>query len=262
MVALRVALAFLTRFPVRLPADLPPERLAASSAFFPLAGWLLGGLQVLLAWGLLGLGATPLLAATVVVGFGAWLTRGLHLDGLADLCDGLGGSFEPGKRLAIMKDSATGAFGVIGLILLLLAKVAALAALLDGALGMASCGWPILQVSRLTGLVAAPVAARWGMAALACGSTYPRAVGTGHAFVGRVRLWHLLGGAFFLLPLLAMDLRVALVAILAVQLPALGLRVQCDRALGGVTGDVLGAACELGEAAGWIAVVLWIGRVI
>lgn len=260
MTALRVALAFLTRLPVRLPADLPPARLAASSAFFPLAGWLLAGGQVVLAWALLGLGATPLLAAVAVVAFGAWATRALHLDGLADLCDGLGGSFEPERRLAIMKDSATGAFGVVGLALLLLFKVAALAAICAHALLTAICGWPALARAPFAGLLAAPMAARWAMAALAYRANYPRAAGTGHAFVGRVRGSHLFLGALFLLPLLFLAPLPAGAAILAAQLPALWLRGKCNRALGGITGDVLGAACELGEAAGWLAVALVMSR--
>ena len=152
--------------------------------------------------------------------------------------------------------AATGAFGVIGLVLLLLVKVAALAAICDHALVTASCGWPSLAAARVAGILAAPVAARWAMAALACGTNYPRAAGTGHAFVGRVRTVHLFLGALFLLPLLALAPQAAAAGILGAQLPALWLRGRCQRALGGITGDVLGAACELGEAAGWLAVVV------
>ncbi len=254
--ALRIAFAFLTRLPVRMPAGLPGMFLARSSAFFPLIGWLVGGLMALIAWAALLLGATPLLAAALAVTASAWLTRGLHLDGVADLCDGLGGGHEPARRLAIMKDSATGAFGVIGVVLLLLVKVAALAGLLSHALVPTRCGVLILSPPAVVGLLVAPTAARWAMASLAFGSRYPREIGTGHAFVGQVRAGYLLVGLIFLFPLLSLAVRPALVGILCAQLPAAWLRLQCNRTLGGITGDVLGAACELGEAAGWLGIVL------
>lgn len=217
--------------------------------------------MAVVAWAVLVVGGTPLLAAVLAVLVSAWLTRGLHLDGLADLCDGLGGSHKPSRRLEIMKDSASGAFGVIGLVLLLLVKVAALAAILENALYPARCGYLSLSLSALTGLIVVPTAARWAMAALAFGSSYPREIGTGHAFVGQVRAGYLLIGLLFLFPFLSLAVRPALVGILCAQLPAVWLRFQCNRALGGITGDVLGAACELGEAAGWLgvvfALVLW-----
>ena len=253
--ALRIAFAFLTRLPVSMPADLPGIYLARSSAFFPLVGWLLGGMMAVAAWAVLVLGGTPLLAAVLAVMVSAWMTRGLHLDGVADLCDGLGGSHEPARRLAIMKDSATGAFGVAGLVLLLLLKVAGLSAILENALYPARCGYLALSMPALTGLMVVPTAARWAMASLAFGTRYPREIGTGHAFVGQVRVVYLLVGLIFLFPFLSLAVRPALAGIFCAQLPAVWLRLQCNRALGGITGDVLGAACELGEAAGWLGVV-------
>ena len=64
-------------------------------------------------------------AAAVLLGLTVIITRGLHLDGLADTADGLGGGSTPEERLRIMKDSRIGAFGVISLILVLLMKFAA-----------------------------------------------------------------------------------------------------------------------------------------
>ncbi|MDH5298654.1 MAG: adenosylcobinamide-GDP ribazoletransferase [Desulfobulbaceae bacterium] len=254
--SLRIAFAFLTRLPVPLPQELPAEKLAGASSFFPLVGWFYGGAMGLLAWAILAAGSTSTVAAVLAVAFSAWLSRGLHLDGVADLCDGLGGSHEPVRRLAIMKDSACGPFGVVGLVLLLLGKVAVLAALFDNGLVTADGGWLALAPAGFAGLLAGPVGGRFAMAALACGSRYPRESGTGHAFVGRVTGRHLAMGGLFLLPLLAVDFLPALAGIGAAQLPALWLRAKCNRALGGITGDVLGASCELGEAAGWLAAAL------
>jgi len=240
----RIAIAFLTILPTRLPAKLPPDGLRRSAAFFPLAGWLIGGFLAGGAWICIRAGFPPLVSGVLLVAFSAWLTRGLHLDGLADLLDGLGGGQTAERRLAIMKDSATGAFGVIGLVLLLVLKIACLAAL--SATG---------EKGLYFVLIAAPVAARWSMATLACGVQYPRATGTGHAFVGKVGTRELLFGTLLLAPLVWWNWSAGVIVFCAAALPSFWLRYKATRALGGVTGDVLGASCELGEACGWLAAV-------
>jgi len=245
LLAARIAIAFLTILPVRLPAELPTDGLRRSAAFFPLAGWLIGGFLAGGAWLVVWANLPPLVSAVLLVGLGAWLTRGLHLDGLADLLDGLGGGQTPERRLAIMKDSAIGAFGVIGLVLLLAMKTACLAAL------VVNGGNPLFFA-----LFAGPMAARWAMATLACGTQYPREIGTGHAFVGKVGLRELALGGLLLAPLIWWNWSAGLIILGAAMLPALWLRFKASRALGGITGDVLGASCELGEVCGWLAAVL------
>jgi adenosylcobinamide-GDP ribazoletransferase len=245
LLAAKIAIAFLTILPVRLPAELPGDGLRRSAAFFPLAGWLIGGFLAGGAWLFVWANLPPLVSAVLLVALGAWLTRGLHLDGLADLLDGLGGGQTPKRRLAIMKDSAIGAFGVIGLVVLLLLKVACLASLL------ANNEKPLFFA-----LFAVPVAARWAMATLACGTQYPREIGTGHAFVGKVGLAELALGALLLTPLIWWNWSGVLIILGAAMLPAIWLRFKAARALGGVTGDVLGASCELGEVCGWLAAVV------
>ncbi|MCX5865459.1 MAG: adenosylcobinamide-GDP ribazoletransferase [Deltaproteobacteria bacterium] len=245
LLAAKIAIAFLTILPARLPAELPVDGLRRSAGFFPLVGWLIGGVLAGSAWIFVWAGLPPLVSAVLLVTCGAWLTRGLHLDGLADLLDGLGGGQTPERRLAIMKDSATGAFGVIGLALLLVLKVACLAALL-------AHDKPLVWMLPL---FAAPVTARWAMTGLACGTHYPREAGTGHAFVGKVRGQELLVGWLFLLPL-PWEEPLIVVVMAAAMLPACLLRFKATKALGGITGDVLGASCELGEACGWLAAVV------
>lgn len=244
LLAPRIAIDFLTILPMALPAALPADGFKRSAAFFPLAGWLLGAILSGLAWLFHLVQLPPLLAAVLLVTALAWLSRGLHLDGLADLLDGLGGGQDQARRLAIMKDPAMGAFGVVGLVLLLAVKIAALSALL---------AWgPVFFWS----LLAAPVAARWAMATLAWGSAYPREQGTGHVFVGRVGGIQLLLGFSFVLPFLWWAGAGAALVVVAALVPALWLRGKARKALGGVTGDVLGAACELGEACAWLAAVV------
>lgn len=241
---LRCALAFLTIVPVS-PGPLSDRDLLGSCRFFPGAGWLLGGILAGVAW--LGLLARmpPLLLAPILVSLLAWLTRGLHLDGVADLCDGLGGSFRVERRLAIMKDSAIGAFGVVALVLLLLLKTAALVVLL----GAENQGLLLLLLAM------SPVVARWAMLTLAWRSNYPRQAGTGHFMVGRVGPTILLPAALFLLPGLGAGWAGGAV-VGAGLLVVLVLRHLANSRLGGITGDVLGAAIEGAETMGWLVAAM------
>ena len=109
-----VALGFLTALPLPRMGTAGPEQLARSLAWFPVAGALVGGLLVLLdlALGLVlpvGVRAALLLVALLA------LTRGLHFDGLMDVCDGLFGGFTPERRLAIMRAGGTAFITDVGM---------------------------------------------------------------------------------------------------------------------------------------------------
>ncbi|MBK6999964.1 MAG: adenosylcobinamide-GDP ribazoletransferase [Rhodoferax sp.] len=152
-----LAIQFFTRIPVTgALADwvgFSPAMLRASAAHFPGVGVVVGALVVavtamLLIW--LPPGPfTPLVAAVLGTVFSVLLTGGFHEDGLADVADGLGGSYDRARALVIMKDSRVGAFGVLAVVLALLAKVALLALI-----GSVSRHW------MLSGLFAAHVVSR------------------------------------------------------------------------------------------------------
>ncbi len=241
---LRVAISFLTILPFAA-GEVGDDDMARSIVFFPAAGLIIGALLASLAWLGLFLGISSLPLAVVLVASSALLSRGLHLDGVADLCDGFGGSFEVERRLAIMKDSHIGAFGVVGLVLVLLLKVASLQSFLVGPEGFLL-------------LAMVPATARFVMLVTAFKARYPRQVGTGHFVVGRVSSLHLLGAAFFILPLLLLGWG-GLGLLLACLVPAFILRIMAHKGLGGVTGDVLGAAIEWSEAAGWLVAASLVG---
>ena len=241
-----MALAFLTVLPVAGKLDFSPKDLAKSAFFFPLVGWLIGSILAGCAFLLKLVGVTSLLTAVFMVCVGVLFTRGLHLDGVADVLDGLGGSFDKDRRLAIMKDSFVGPFGVTGLVLLLAGKTAALAMILE-----------TTSVSFLSVMIA-PSAARWAMGVLAYKSKYPRENGTGHPFVGKISGWSLIMSSFLVWPGIYFGW-LGLVMMLAAQLPPLWLRQKAHASFGGVTGDVLGASCEFGELAGWFAGALYLG---
>ena len=135
-----LALQFFTRIPVtgRLAdwVGFSPAMLRASAAYFPAVGVVIGGLVVVLTAALMHYLPTtyaPLVAAVLGTAWSVWLTGAFHEDGLADVADGLGGSYDRERALIIMKDSRVGAFGAIAVVLALLSKVALLA--LIGAVG-------------------------------------------------------------------------------------------------------------------------------
>ena len=139
MTALRhflLALQFFTRIPVtgRLAdwVGFSPAMLRASAAYFPLIGVVIGAWVVLLTAALMHYLPTayaPLVAACLGTAWSVWLTGAFHEDGLADVADGLGGSYDRERALVIMKDSRVGAFGAIAIVLALMGKVALLAML-------------------------------------------------------------------------------------------------------------------------------------
>ncbi|MEL5959729.1 adenosylcobinamide-GDP ribazoletransferase [Streptomyces sp. CLV115] len=125
---IRFAFGTLTVLPVRVTRW---DRGAARAGMLcaPLAGLVVGLLSAAAGGLLLLLGSAPLLAAVASAAVPAALTRGLHLDGLADTADGLGSGKPADDALRIMKQSDIGPFGVITLLFVLLAQVAALAEL-------------------------------------------------------------------------------------------------------------------------------------
>jgi adenosylcobinamide-GDP ribazoletransferase len=115
------AIMFLTRLPVPRTTDHSSEYLRQAPRYFPLAGWIVGGLCSLAFWVFSRYVSTDIgILASMITGF---LTTGcFHEDGFADVCDGMGGGWTKEKILLIMKDSRIGAYGAIGLISILATK--------------------------------------------------------------------------------------------------------------------------------------------
>ncbi|MFC9287449.1 adenosylcobinamide-GDP ribazoletransferase, partial [Streptomyces sp. NPDC057052] len=156
---LRFAFGTLTVLPVRVTRW---DRAAARGGMLaaPLAGLAVGGGAAGLGLLLLLLGAGPPLAAVASAAVPAALTRGLHLDGLADTADGLGSGRPADDALRIMKQSDIGPFGVIALVLVLLAQVAALAQLYGSSWGRGALA---AVASAVAARLALTLAARTGV---------------------------------------------------------------------------------------------------
>jgi adenosylcobinamide-GDP ribazoletransferase len=236
------AARYLTILPLPGLGHAPMDALGRSAAWFPIVGIGLGAGLVLVdrvtSWLF-----PPLLAALLTVTAWKLVTGGLHLDGLADCLDGLVGR-DPEHRLAIMRDSRIGAFGAIGLILFLLLEIVALSELAPAVRGRA--------------LFAAPVIARATPALLSRLFRPARPDGQGAAFHASVSRSSTAIGvavalAASLLALGALGLGAMVVSLLA----ALALAGLLARLLGGVTGDVLGAAVEVSELTVLLTVSAW-----
>ncbi|HKO76176.1 MAG TPA: adenosylcobinamide-GDP ribazoletransferase, partial [Flavobacterium sp.] len=115
------ALMFYTRIPCPKNIDHNPDYLNKASRYFPLIGWVVGGV----CFGIYYLSSIVFsveIALILSIIAGILTTGAFHEDGFADVCDGFGGGWTKEKILLIMKDSAIGAYGAIGLVLLFLLK--------------------------------------------------------------------------------------------------------------------------------------------
>ncbi len=215
---------------------------ASSLGWFPVVGLLLGSLVFLAGQAvemIPGLHPTGG-AAVILLVVGTLLTRGFHLDGLADWADGWWGGYERERILDIMKDSRIGTFGVVALVLVLLGKWTCYAQLLG-------CGrgeWIALSF----------VLARTGMVDLAVAHPYARAgTGTAASFVRDASPLHWLIAVTTTVVILllwpGLPLQHAAMALLLALLVSRLFGLRCRRRIGGVTGDVLGAGSEFIELA-------------
>lgn len=228
-----MAFTFLTSIPLGLKKGDIEKELVASIIFFPIVGLILGLVLFFFSMFLLSFLSNGIVASILIIVLMV-LTGGLHLDGLADLCDGLaaGGSRE--RILSVMKDSRIGAFGVMGLVTLLILKYSLFFEVL-------SRGW--LKAFLVMGLIS-----RWTMVLSAFLGPYARKEGTARPFVGRIsrtQCWvtSLLTISLALIIMKGLGLILFFISILL----SLSFTHYLRFRIGGVTGDTLGAVNEITE---------------
>ena len=250
---LRFAFGTLSVLPVRVRRwDREAARGGMLSA--PVVGLVVGGCAAGLGLLLLLLGAGPLLAAVASVAVPAALTRGLHLDGLADTADGLGSGKPAEEALRIMKQSDIGPFGVLALVLVLLAQVAALAQLYaDSWVRGATAAVTSAVVARLALTLAArtgvPAARPEGLGAAVAGVVpVPGAVAVAAGCTFVAAAWGTALGP-------SGALRAAAAVLLSLATAELLLH-RCTRRFGGITGDVFGALAETAATAALVVLSL------
>jgi adenosylcobinamide-GDP ribazoletransferase len=227
---LRIAFGLMTTLPIRLPDNWSAGDSGRASVWYPFVGLVIGVLTWL-SWKVATFVFPPLVAGVVTLVVWITLTGGLHLDGLADCCDGLLASVSAERRLEIMKDPHIGAFGVIGLILILFLKAGALASLTSASsfgilLAASLARWCILPAGLL------PFARSSGMGA-------DFALGFQRSFIA----W---GTVIPLMIAIFLGIRGILSTFAGVGAAALVLWLTKSR-IGGVTGDVFGMVVEVVE---------------
>ena len=241
---LSLAIRFLTIIP--LISFSPPDNsnqneetltknFANSMTFFPLVGMLIGILLVLLRRLFYYFTVSPLLGDTLVLIVWIWLSGGLHLDGFADSVDGFLGGHDKEEILKIMKDSSTGAKGVVALISLLLLKFVLLAEM------------PLLL--KDAALFFTPAIGRWSMVIAAflgkparlknsMGKLFMDYVGWREVIFASLTMF-VIGIPLFrlyLLPLVMVGIGIVLLIL-----------KYCQKRIGGISGDILGAINEIVE---------------
>ena len=227
------ALTVLTRLPAPRLTGFRPDWLPRSVPYFPFVG-LLVGLVAATVYSLAALLWAEPVASVLTVAATAWVTGGLHEDGWADACDGLGAGGDRERILAIMKDSYIGAFGAVGLTCLIVARVAGLSTL------------PAGQVPG--SLAAAHVLSRWSSLPLLLWLPSLRPTGMAAPFAGRVTRGRVAVGTIAAAVLIAAALgRMAVTAWVAAGIATAAAGLLFRRRLGGITGDCLGAANQLVE---------------
>lgn len=231
---LRTAIAFLTRLPMPHPDGARGENFARAQRMFPLVGALIGAAVGLLCLLLRAVGVPDLAAAALALGGGALLTGALHEDGLADVADGFGGGRDVAAKLEIMRDSRLGTYGALALVVCFVAKLAALAAIPDHVVVQSLIAAHALGRGVLPWLASSlPNARKDGLAANA-----GRPDGTIAAVAAGVAL---------LIAILALPLASALLAAITAGAAAAIMAWLAKRQIGGLTGDVLGAAEQVAE---------------
>jgi adenosylcobinamide-GDP ribazoletransferase len=228
---LQLAFSLLTVLPAGETARPEPGDTGRAAFWFPMVGVVIGFFTVV-GWGVFKL-VVPIIPANILTLI-LWvvLTGGLHLDGLADCCDGLLSAAAPERRLKIMADPHIGTFGVVGLILALGLKFAALYSL------------PPLKTFFI--IIFAACFSRW---LVLIGSKQPLARKDGMAADLAAGLENRSIAAAAIIPaalMLAGGWQAALAAALA-SLATVGVFAFARNRIGGVTGDVFGLTIEISE---------------
>mgnify|MGYP005753001695 CR=1 FL=1 len=235
----QVALQYFTRLPVPPMREFDPAWLNQSARYFPLVGWVVGGLSALVFW-LASDVWNGAIAAGLALAVSALLTGAFHEDGLADSFDALGGSVDRERALEIMRDSRIGSYGSLGLLLNTGLRWAALASL---AAGMGALALLLLHPAARGG--AATLMGRLDYVRHDDSKAKPVATPQPAKALRWMLCWALLPTALlgWFAPL------AALAGLLAVAAVHAWCRRWYRSRLGGYTGDALGACEQLGETA-------------
>jgi len=228
-----LAIQFLTRLPINKQVNAEGDSFAKGVIYFPIVGLIVGLIDafvyILTSYVLDGL--FPIVCTVLA---NICVTGAIHLDGLADTCDGIFSARKRDRMLEIMKDSRIGTHGALAIAFDLLLRVAIL--------------YSIPKQNIFWVLALAPAAAKMAIPLLSKVSVYARPEGMGGLYIGKQTWTRTIGAIIIgaLIQYLVFGLA-GLVAV-AVMFIVIGLyRLYIYSKIQGMTGDTLGAASELGE---------------
>jgi adenosylcobinamide-GDP ribazoletransferase len=247
------AVQFLTIVTVSRKHKVEEGDLAKAMVYFPIVGFLIGLLLVYADKAFRLIVLPDSIGNLLLVLLAVLITRALHIDGLADMFDGLMGGHDHESRLAIMKDSRIGTAGVLGIVFVLLLKYLCLNNLFNS--------------EKAAALYTALTLSRWSQTLMAFEGNYGREEGMAKAFVGHLRTSGFAYASIVAIGLTAFVIAqeearavfLILSAIIGVVLFTLFSRWYFARKLGGVTGDVIGAVSELNEVLVLLLFVIFTG---
>jgi adenosylcobinamide-GDP ribazoletransferase len=233
------AISFLSAVPVGGAAELGSPDLRRGAALFPAIGAAVGALVALVAWGSAQV-LPPFVAAVLGVAAAVAVTAAIHLDGLGDVADALGASLSGGDPAHAMRDPRLGTFGVAAVVLDLLLRTSTLSALV-----VTGFPWPVVAAGALSRV--APVAMAWRLPYAGSGTgAWIAGIGAGQVTVAAV----------IALAIAIPSAGIAALSMIVVTVAASTLiGWWSNRRMGGVTGDVFGAAIELTETLALVTVL-------
>ena len=247
--AFRASFTFLTRIPVG-GFPYPPDTWKWISIWFPIVGWILGGVSCLLFFALPDT-LSFWSRAVFIVGVGILLTGGFHEDGLADTADALGGAYDQEHVLKILKDSRIGAFGGMALFIALALRVSLLADLGSQMI------WGFLLGQSLSRAASTMQLALFPYVKNPHGASKSKDV----AVSGKIQftvafLWMILilGGSY----LFGLSGEVLFPTLLTLGFLIIGLGRYYMKRAGGLTGDFLGSTQQVSELSTLFILVIYL----
>src|SRR3989339_1791050 len=252
------ALKFLTIIPIDREDTIKPKNFGSFFCWFPVVGLCIGVFLSAVSLPLYFF-FPPLITDALIILVSIAITGALHLDGLADTCDGIWGGWNKEKRLEIMKDSRIGSFGAIGLICLLglkylsLHSIGEISTIHNAFFGdntkCISCFISPLLVNKCAALLFMPVVGRWAQVCAAGLSQYARSEsGTGSFILGGTTRRHVIYAS--LLPVFLFWYFYGLsgfIIFAIIIIFTLAWIWYIKKKIGGMTGDTLGATNEIAE---------------
>jgi adenosylcobinamide-GDP ribazoletransferase len=252
------ALMFYTRIPCPKNIDHNPDYLNKASRYFPLIGWIVGGISF--AFYCIGTVLfTNEIAVILAMIIGILTTGAFHEDGFADVCDGFGGGWTKEKILLIMKDSAIGAYGAIGVVLLFLLKFIALSELVRSSI--ITNHYSLITILLL--FVSTHSISRLAAISIVFTHEYSREDASSKSKpIAQNFTWKEVAGAFFfgLLPLVILSFfRWQLILVLVpIFIARYFLARYFQKWIDGYTGDCLGATQQVCEVIFYLSIIgLW-----